>query len=193
MKNIKHFLLLFCITIFSISCTNNDNQFYNVQYANASGLVTIQTQPSYSVNDVLYVNASFSRYLFEVNQTNPLDIYKTTGGATKYNFSYVLEKQIDPSNWSVINNPLTVVQGTAISGSYILGSCTYNPLSQNYEYKVGIPLTSSGNYRINFGYNSTSNNSVELRSESTGNNLFLNINSLISGLDPNGNYNFTVN
>jgi hypothetical protein len=193
MKNLKHFFLLSCVSIFSISCTNNDNQFYNVQYANATGLVTIQTQPSYSVNDILYVNASFSRYLYELNQPNLLDIYRTTGGATKYNFSYVLEKQNSSSGWSVVNNPLTVVQGSAISGSYILGSCIYNPLSQNYEYKVGVPLLTTGNYRLNFGYNSNSNNSVELRSESTGNNLFLNIDSQISGLDANGNYSFTVN
>jgi hypothetical protein len=62
-----------------------------------------------------------------------------------------------------------------------------------YEYKVGFPLLSSGTYRLSFGYNSDSYTSVELRSDSPATRLILNINSLVSGIDSNGYYNFTVN
>lgn len=198
MKTLKNIFSLTALFVLFISCSDNDTKFYNVQYVNTSGLVTIQTQPSYAVNDILYVNGNFSRFVNETNQVNPLDIFKTTGGATKFNFSYILEKKLNATTWNIAeytNSQLDINDGQAVSESYIYGSSLYNTASQDYEFQVGVPLLSAGEYRLSFVNNGENENinTVELRSESKGTNMFLNINSAVSNLDSNGYYLFTVN
>ena len=194
--NFKYSFILLIVVFFCSSCEDNDSNFYNVQYVAANGLITIETLPSYTTtnpsNNVIYLSGTFSRFLPEANQSTLLDIYQTTN-SPKFNFSYILEKKIDATNWEIINNPLVIDKGTAITGSYILGTCLYNSTTQNYEYRVGIRLLTAGNYRMSFGYNSDFVNTVELRSESLQGNIFLNINSSIPTLDAGGFYNFTVN
>lgn len=198
MKTLKYIFSLTTLFVLFISCSDNDTKFYNVQYVNTSGLVTIQTQPSYAVNDILYVNGNFSRFVNETNQVNPLDIFKTTGGAAKFNFSYILEKKLNATTWNIVdytNSQLDINDGQATAASYIYGSSLYNTTTQYYEFQVGVPLLSAGDYRLSFVNNGENGNinTVELRSESKGTNMFLNINSTVSNLDSNGYYLFTVN
>jgi hypothetical protein len=191
-KTLYIFSLL--LTAFLSSCDTNDDGFYNNVFVDIPNLVTIEPHSTtYTVGEKLYINADFSRYQNE-NGT-PLDLFKTTG-ASDFAFSYVIEKQIDANTWEVVyvdNNLLDVVKGTAQNGSYVYGLCHLNMADNTYEYKVGFPLLSSGTYRLSFGYNSDSYTSVELRSDSPATRLILNINSLVSGIDSNGYYNFTVN
>ena len=91
------------------------------------------------------------------------------------------------------DSQLFIEEGDAQNGSYVYGICEYNATDESYEYRVGFPLLSAGTYRMSFGYNSDSPDTVELRSLSPATRLILNINSLITGLDANGYYNFTVN
>jgi hypothetical protein len=193
MKTINYILLISFAFLLS-NCNTNDDGFYNNVYVDIPNLVTIDPHASaYTVGEKLYVNANFSRYQNENGQ--PLDLFKTTG-ATTFTLSYVIEKQIDATNWEVVSvddNQLDIIKGNAQNGVYVYGICELNDANQTYEYRVGFPLLTSGTYRMSFGYNSETTNSIELLSQSPATRLVLNINSSISGLDSEGYYNFTVN
>lgn len=196
MKTLKYLTLLLTIIILTISCSNKDSEFYNDVFVASPNLVSVELISDAMLKQTLYVNANVPRYITEEKQTNKLDIFKTTGGATRLYFSYELEKKIDATNWSkveIADNQLTTVKGQAFSGSFIYGGSIYNPATNSYEYRVGIQSLASGQYRLSFGYNSSSTTDVEFRSDSLGNNLFLNLNSAYPALDSGGNYPFTIN
>ena len=192
MKKI-HYILLIAVAFLVSNCDTNDDGFYNNVFVDIPNLVSIESHSStYTVGEKLYIDADFSRYL---SDGALLDIYQTTG-ATQFVFSYVIEKQISATEWEVVtvnDSQLDIVKGDAQNGSYVYGICQYNATDESYEYRVGFPLLSTGTYRMSFGYNSDSPDKVELRSLSPATRLILNINSLITGLDANGYYNFTVN
>ena len=192
MKKI-HYILLIAVAFLVSNCDTNDDGFYNNVFVDIPNLVSIEAHSStYTVGEKLYIDADFSRYL---SDGALLDIYKTTG-ATQFAFSYVIEKQISATEWEVVtvnDSQLDIVKGDAQNGSYVYGICEYNATDESYEYRVGFPLLTAGTYRMSFGYNSDSPDTVELRSLSPATRLILNINSLITGLDANGYYNFTVN
>ena len=181
------------VAILVSNCDTDDDGFYNNVFVDVPNLVTIDPHaPTYTVGEKLYVSADFSRYL---SDGALLDIFQTTG-ATQFAFSYVIEKQVDVTNWEVVtvnDSQLDIIKGDAQNGSYVYGICEYNTTDETYEYRVGFPLLSAGTYRMSFGYNSDSLDRVELRSLSPATRLFLNISSAISGLDGNGFYNFSVN
>lgn len=193
MKKIKYILLL-TVAILVSNCDTDDAGFYNNVYVDVPNLVTMDAHSNvYAVGEKLYLNADFSRYL--PTGITTLDVYHTTG-ATEFEFSYIIEKKIDALNWETVtvnDSQLDIVKGTAVNGTYVYGICEYNTSDETYEYRVGFPLLATGTYRLSYGYNSDSLNSVELRSLSPARRLFLNINSLVSGLDGSGYYNFTVN
>jgi hypothetical protein len=188
-----HYILLITIAFLVSNCDTNDDGFYNNVYADVPNLVSIEAHaPNYAVGEKLFIDADFSRYL---NDGALLDIFQTTG-ATQFAFSYVIEKQINTTEWEVVSvndNQLDIVKGNAQNGPYVYGICQYNSVDETYEYRVGFPLLSTGTYRLSFGYNSEAKDIVELRSLSPAKRLFLNINSEIAGLTTNGYYNFTVN
>lgn len=191
MKKI-HYILLIAVAFLVSNCDTNDDGFYNNVFVDIPNLVSIEAHSStYTIGEKIFINADFSRYL---SDGALLDIYKTTG-ATQFAFSYVIEKQISATEWEVVtvnDSQLDIVKGDAQNGSYVYGICEYNATDESYEYRVGFPLLTAGTYRMSFGYNSDSPDTVELRSLSPATRLILNINSLITGLDANGYYNFTV-
>lgn len=186
-----HYILLIAVALLVSNCDTNDDGFYNNVFVDIPNLVAIEAHPpTYTVGEKLYVDADFSRYL---SDGALLDIYQSTG-ATQFAFSYIIEKQVGTA-WEVVSvndNQLDIVKGNAQNGSYVYGICEYNTVDQTYEYRVGFPLLSAGTYRLSFGYNSDSLNKVELRSLSPATRIIMNINSLVTGLDANGYYNFTV-
>ena len=197
MKKIHYSFCLIILSLFVSSCDTNDATFYKDVFVTVPDLVRIETSASYYVNDKIYVNCFIDRLLNVPNQTNLLDIRKSTGNAPSFNFSYILEKQISSSEWQVVDvNPssINVTSGSISSGSFYYANANFYPSSDGYEFRAGIPLTSTGQYRISFGYNSSEEQTIELRSESLNNNLFLNINTTEdnSNLDVNGYYYFTV-
>ena len=191
MKKI-HYIVLFAVAFLVSNCDTNDDGFYNNVFVDIPNLVALDAHATtYTVGEKLYISADFSRYL---SDGALLDIFKTTG-ATEFTFSYVIEKQVG-AIWEVVSvndSQLDIVKGNAQNGAYVYGICEYNTVDETYEYRVGFPLLTTGNYRLSYGYNSDSNNSVELRSESPATRLILNINSVVSGLNASGYYNFTVN
>ena len=204
MKTIKYFFFVALGSVLmAADCSNKDSEFYNDVYLSAPDLIQIEAQQTYHVGDILYLNSNnFSRYLNEPGQSNKLDVYKTTGGANSFNFTYLLEKKIGDTDddWAlVVLGPNLIKEKGAADETdlYVAALCVYkanaNPALDSYEFRNGLKLTQPGQYRLSFGYNSASATSVELRSDSFNNNLFLNIDSVMTnGLDSAGNYNFTV-
>jgi hypothetical protein len=197
MKTIRYFFFVALGSVLmAADCSNKDNEFYNDVYLVVPDLISIEAQPSYSVGDKLFLDSdNFSQYLNEPGQTTPLDVYATTGGADKFEFSYMLEKQAEDGSWGlvILGDNLDKSAGIAIETElFVQAICLYNPTTQHYDFRNGLTLTSAGQYRLSFGYNSASTTSVELRSNSTGNNLFLNIDSPNPDLNGSGYYVFTV-
>lgn len=196
MKKISYLAVLFS-TLFFISCDTNDDGFYNNKTIDVNpGLVTFTNTTNYNVGDYLFVDADFSRYQNEIGQTGLLDIYRTTGNAEIFGFSYVIEKQISATEWETIfvdDSQLQINKGDASNGAYVYGLCEYNSADETYEYNVGFPLLSTGNYRLSFGYNSDSTKNVELRSLNKPKDIKLNLNSAVANLDNSGYFYFNVN
>lgn len=192
MKTFKIALFLFLFTL--ISCDSNDDGFYNSEYLTIPNLVTIETQPSYAVNDYIYVNSVINRLQSQANQTTLLDLRKSTGNAPSFNFTYLLERKVG-SDWvlvTVTENNTIVQNGHLFTGGFYDAYADFDPISDSYLFRAGIKLENAGEYRLSFGYNS-GNAGVDLRSNSTGNNIFLNINSPTNNLNSEGYYLFTVN
>lgn len=198
MKKIVYLTALLLANLFFTSCDTNDNTFYNDVFVTSPNLVRIEASlAGYHVNDKIYVNCYIDRLLNVEEQTNLLDVQQSTGYATNFNFTYLLERKINANDWQVVDvNPslIDVTAGSIIGGDFYYASAAFSPSSDGYEFRAGIPLLAAGQYRISFGYNSTSTQIIELRSESINNNLFLNIvsNEGNNLLDSSGYFTFTV-
>lgn len=191
MKIIKYTLFL-TLLAFSISCSKEDEEFYNAVYTTVPGLVTIEVQPNYEVNDILWVNTnSFSRYLAEPNQTTLLDVFQTTN-SQKFSFLYRLEKQVN-GEWEnvAIGNNFVEQDGSMSIGNYVTANAIYNTNTEAYEYRGGLRLTDPGQYRIGFfsGFNGSN---FDIISDSGNRSTFLTIATTAINAT-NGFYNFTVN
>ncbi len=191
----KLLFLLPVILLFATACDSNDDGFYNTKYINATGLATIEAQPSYTVGDALFVSATIPNLLPEPGQTNPLNIRETTGDAPTFNFSFLLEKNTSESTWEPVDLTGNFIEdlGDANAGSFVEGFAQYNSVADAYLFRGGIELLQPGTYRLSFGFNSSSQDKVEFLSDSRDNHVTLNIASSIIGLEPNGFYTFTVN
>ena len=191
MKTIKYTFLLALITL-SISCSKEDEEFYNAVYTTIPNLVSIEVQPNYAVNDILWLNTNaFSRYLSEPNQTTLLDVYRTTN-SPKFSFIYRLEKQV-AGNWEIVSvgDNFVVEDGEMSIGNYITANAIYDSNTEAYEFRGGLRLTEAGQYRIGFfsGYNGSN---FDIISDSANNSTFLTIATTANNVT-NGFYTFTVN
>lgn len=195
MKTLQYFFFMAMGTVLmAADCSNKDSEFYNDVFVSSPDLVSVYTDDSLPTNPTITVEADIDRLLTIPGKTNPLDIFKTTGGATRLQFSYEIEK-LSGTEWipvSIQSSQLGINRGEAYGGDFVLGKCVYNTATDIYEYKVNIGGLAAGSYRLSFGYNSLSTTDVEFRSESIGNNLFLNLNSRYSGLDGAGYYPFII-
>jgi hypothetical protein len=196
MKKLSYIALLLVAGLFT-NCDTNDDTFYKTIYVEGgNNIVTFQPQTTYNVGVYLYVKADLARYIPEPGETSLLDIYKTTGNAPIFVFSYVIERKINATDWEVVtvnDNQLDINVGEAQNGAYVYAICEYDSISEYYRYDVGFPLLTAGEYRMTFGYNSSSTNSVELVSQNSPKNLIVNLNAAVSNLDSGGYFYFNVN
>lgn len=191
MKTLKHIFFLALITL-SISCSKEDEEFYNAVYTTVPGLVSIEVQPNYEVNDILWLNTdAFTNYLSEPNQTTLLDVYQTTN-SQKFSFLYRLERQIN-GNWEnvAVGNNFVEDQGTMSIGNYVTANAIYNSTTEAYEFRGGLRLTQAGQYRIGF-FNGYNGSNFDIISDSSNNSTFLTIATSANNVT-NGFYSFTVN
>jgi hypothetical protein len=191
MKTLKYTFLLALITL-TFSCSKEDEEFFNAVYTTIPGLVSVEVQPNYQVNDVVWLNTDgFSRYLQEPNQSTLLDVYRTTD-SQKFSFLYRLEKLID-GEWEnvAVGNNFIEDSGLMSIGNYVTGNAIYNSNTEMYEFRGGLRLTETGQYRIGFfnGYNGTD---FDIISDSGNRSTFLTI-ATTANNTTNGFYNFTVN
>lgn len=190
MKAIKTVLFAFIGLALFTGCSGDDD-FYNAKYLSIPNLIEIEHQETFNVGDVLWVNTNFSRFLDEPNQTTPLDIYQTTGGAS-FSFVYGLEKKAADGTWIQISleNSMIEDQGGLISDYFAIAESIYNPATETYDFRAGIPLTEAGEYRIVFGFTEVSR--LELTSNNpTDSATYLNIQTTANNLT-NSYYNFNV-
>lgn len=188
MKTIKILFLAIIGLAVAIGC-GDDDEFYNSKYISISNLIAIEHQNSFSVGDVLWLNTNFSRYQPEANQTTPLDLFRTTGGAS-FSFAYGLEKKTGNS-WTAIDiTNIIEDEGDAVTNFFVIAESIYDPVSENYRFRAGLPLTETGEYRIVFGLSEVSQ--LELSSNNTNSeDTFLTILTTSNNLT-GGYYNFTV-
>lgn len=181
--------------LMAADCSNKDSEFYNDVYINAPELVDVEQQGTFNTGDIIWVNTNnFSRFLNEQGQSTPVDVYKTSGGAVTFTFSYLLEKENTSGAWDLIpvDNLVQSDLGNTFGGDFVLAQAIYDAASQQYEYRGGIRLQTAGRYRLSFGYNNGVTSNVVLTSDSINNNLFVNISSYCSDV-ASGYYYFTVN
>jgi len=194
MKTIQYFFFVALATVLmAADCSNKDSEFYNDVFVSVPNL--IDENSLVLEGQTMSITTSIPRFLSVANLSKPLDIFKTTGGATKLVFSYELEKENTDGTWDFIEFSSATVAtavGESEVGSFVVGRCIYNPDTNFYEYQAVIQALTPGNYRLSFGYNSFDTDLIEFRSESVGNNLSVNIDSPASILDGNGYYIFTV-
>ena len=190
MKSIKLlFLAIVAMTVFS-SC-GDDDEFYNSKYVAIPELIQVERQNVYLVGEAIYVNTDFSKILNEPGFSTPLDIYKTTNGAS-FSFSFGLEKRNPDNTWSIVDleNKMIGDRGNIFDGSYNIAECIYNPITETYQFRAGIPLQQTGTYRIFFGFSDASR--LELASNNDSEkSTYLNIKTTIKDLN-DLYYNFTV-
>lgn len=194
MKNtiatVKSYLLISVFWVL-IGCNNADDEFYNSVFIEVPNLIEVETQSSYAVDDVLWINTnSFSKLLTEPGQSQPLDVFLSTGADT-FKFAYYLERQ-NGSNWELVDPTGNLVNnlGTAVILNGITGFSTLND-SNIYEFRNGIKLTQTGNYRLTF-FSSFRGQGVDIISENAPNKTYMIITTTVLGI--NGNtYSFSVN
>lgn len=176
---------------FILSCNNADDEFYNSVFIEVPNLIQVETQANYAVDDILWINTNeFASVMSEAGQTEPLNIFLTTGADT-FKFAYFIERQ-NGSEWEMYN-----VNGNLVNdfgGAVILNGITGFPLLNSanfYEYRNGIRLNQTGNYRLTF-YSSFRSQGVDLISENAPERTYMIITTTVNGITGN-TYNFSVN
>lgn len=184
--------------LMAADCSNKDNEFYNDVFVSSVDLVDVEDQPFYVTGDVLWVNTdNFGRRITELGQNTELDVYGTSGGATSFTFSYLLEKENASGGWDLVTideADVETARGISTSyGEFVQALATFDTELQSYEYRGGIRLNQPGHYRLSFTYNSGVTDTVVLTSNSTDNNLYVNIFSGCEDIAGSGYYTFNVN
>ncbi|WP_310558100.1 hypothetical protein [Flavobacterium sp.] len=183
-----------CKSIFGVlsialffNCSEPDDIYMGSKDIKASNLIQIETLPSYKLNDLIYINSSFSRYLPEEGYDDLLDIYKTTK-SNEYSFEFLLEKKSAYDTWTPINigNKIVVNKGKSYTSNAAIGVCVFNPETNLYEFRAGIPLLETGEFRLRM-----SSNLYPVYTNSSYISVY--IYTTISQVDNQGNYHFTVN
>ena len=187
MKTIYKSIFGFLSIALFFNCSEPEDIYMGSKNIKASNLIQIETLPSYKLNDLVYINTSFSRYLPEDGYTDLLDIYTTTK-SKEYSFEFILEKKSAYETWTPINigNKIVVNKGKSYGINSNSGICVFNPESNKYEFKAGIPLLETGEFRLRI-----SNNLYPLDTNSSYISVY--IYTTISQVDDQGYYSFTVN
>jgi hypothetical protein len=187
MKKFLKYAVGYMSVLLLFHCSPPDDIDMGSKNVEANNLIQIETKPSYNVNDVLYINCSFSRYFPEKGYDTLLDIYKTTK-SEEYSFIFNLEKKSAYGTWSAINVGKSLVVKKGKSNDYYGNAaiCVLDQVTNKYEFRGGIPLLETGIYRINI--------SSYLNPVYTNNSFIaVNILTTIENLDDQGYYNFSVN
>ncbi len=187
MKTIYKSIFGFLSIALFFNCSEPEDIYMGSKNIKASNLIQIETLPSYKLNDIIYINSSFSRYLPEEGYTDLLDIYKTTK-SDEYTFEFILEKKSAYDNWTPINigSKIVINKGKSHAYNSSIGVCVFNPETNKYEFRAGIPLLETGEFRVRIA-----NNLYPAYTNSSYISVY--IYTTINQVDNQGNYYFRVN
>ncbi len=105
MKTIQYFFFVAVATVLmAADCSNKDSEFYNDVFVTSPDLVIIE-RSAIPEDRAVYVSASIPKLLNATNLTKPLDIYKTTGGASKLIFLMKLNSKL-MANGNISKSPM---------------------------------------------------------------------------------------
>ncbi len=197
MNILKNIVALLLITALFIGCKSNDDDFYNTVYLHGTGFVVIDTKPTFLAGDQIFISSTLPKLLTESNYTEKLDVYKTSGYANSFKFTFLIERKNETSNeWeAVLFNPkqLNIQKGNASATNYYIDArAVYNQITENYEFLGGFPLLQKGEYRIKFN-DDENTHEVGIVSEGNPNHLKVIVLSKTAYLNAEGFYYFTVN
>lgn len=179
----KNILLLVFLVFSTTSCwTDDDSGYFRSINLNVPNLIQIESQPNFNINDYIYFDVNFSRYLPEEGFTDLLDIYKTTD-ATKFSFSFTLYKKSAYNIYEPINfgDFYILEKGEIFSDHSSFGNAVYNSSNELYEFRAGIQLLETGEYKLEidpyiYPNNSSNSNAINLSIFSINNqNDFTNV------------------
>ena len=183
--------------LMAADCSNKDSEFYNDVFISSPNMVDVEDNVLYTVGDYLMVNAYFDRTVPEAGQNNDIDLYKTSGGALSFTFSYLIEKEITQDQWvpvDIVEANVFDGEGNSVAfGDFLLAQSVFDPALQTYRYRGGVRLTETGSYRLRFTYNQEPSAAIVLTSDSLQGNLFVTIFSNCEDTDSAGYYYFDVN
>lgn len=181
--------------IFLMSCDTEDRDFYNSIYVTTpTPVIKVEaTVAQYNAGDFVYVNTDdFNNVIQEPGQTTPLNIFKTTN-ATYMRYFFSLEKNVS-GTWTRValsNNDLYVTKGTANLTETINVGAVYNQLTDTFDSRVGVKISSAGQYRFVFQESIETSNHLQIASDFVNGYTPVVISSML--LYGNGSsYNFTV-
>jgi hypothetical protein len=198
MKTIQYlFFGAMATLLMAADCSNKDSEFYNDVFISVPSLVNIEEGDNiFSVGDPVIVSSSFSKIVSEQGQETDVDLFRTTGGARSFTFSYLIERQ-NGGQWETANidesNVVNDLGNSSSFGDFVLAQAIFDTELQSYDYRGGVVMTSAGDYRLRFTYNNSVSSTLVLTSDSFSNNLFVNIYSTCDDIDDTGYYYFTVN
>lgn len=187
MKTIYKSIFGILLIALFFNCSELDDIYMGSKDIKDSNLIQIETLPSYKLNDLIYINSSFSRYLPEEGYDDLLDIYKTTK-SEEYSFEFILEKKSAYDTWTPINigNKIVLNKGKSYANNVIIGVCVFNPETNLYEFRAGIPLLETGEFRLRI-------NSSLYPVYTNSSYISVYIHTTINQVDNQGNYYFKVN
>lgn len=180
--------------LMAADCSNKDSEFYNDVFINTpDNIVVIEPSPTFDLGSEYQISATFSKDINEANQPGKLDVYKTSGGAQSFAFSFLIEKEKPNGEWELISPTINTFDGTADAGEFVFAHSEYEAGNAQYKFKTAVQLNDTGNFRLSFGYDGLPSKTVILRSDSLDNNLYVNLYSICTALDESGYYYYTVN
>lgn len=151
-----------------MSMTCDEDPYYNKDFFE-SDLISIDKKSTYAVNDKLYFNCNFSRYLAEKGFVEKNDIFRTSGSEI-FVLPFRLSKKDSENNWKYV--PITamfITENGGIDDAEFVSNalCILNKNTNQYEFRGAYTLSEVGTYKLEIN--------TELRPKTFLNNISVNI------------------
>lgn len=153
------------LVILLIGCYSKDDDYY-IRQVEIKDSFVFENERTYVVEDTIYFELNFSRYLFEEGYSNLLDIYETTG-SEEFSYSFRFSKFSDFSNSYLpinIAEDFVFAEKGKVSGQSNEVRAVLNDEQTMYESRIGIKLAETGNFNFdteNYSFNIYPNNVVK--------------------------------
>jgi hypothetical protein len=193
-EKMKKIILALIISTSLVSCWSDDDSYYDNRTINLNvkNLIEIENQTNFLVDEYVFFNVNFSRFLPENGFSDLLDIQRTSK-SNKFNVFINFYKKDAYGNWifTNFNNFYQLDKGEIITSEF--GNNAFSVLNTStnqYEFRAGIKLLEQGEYRLvidpnvysfNQNFNSYNSNNISVNlfhtfDSSTQNELIFTVN-----------------